>query len=404
MQPKEPTSNDIKLKRAQKQRLQILITSSASYGLDSLWLALLASQSVISFSIPLGYFGLALLASSVFISLHLSQVNLKFSDPHMTLAQVITGYVLQLLFFYLAPEAAPLFLIGIFVVSAFSVLTMSVKEFITSWLVVSVFLGLIVYLNADKLALPIATPLQQFCLWGSFITAWARFIFLSSWTNQLRNKLNAKNQQLKDSLEQIEHLASIDHLTQTMNRRSFMVLAEYEHQRSRRNQKEFCILLMDLDHFKAINDSFGHIIGDEVLKTFSQLVKETIRITDSFGRYGGEEFVLLLPETGTTGGIILAERIRQKLVEYDWSLFGNNLLVRVSIGVATCVQGEELKDLISRADSALYKAKQLGRNQCVKAETPAEFDDLEGSSPLEEANHLITPSSQSNLNKHQTLR
>ncbi len=372
MQPQESTTADFKLKRAQKHRLQILITSTASYGLDSLWLALLASQSIISFFIPLGYFALALLASAVFIALHLSQVNLKFSDPHMTQAQVIMGYGLQLLFLYLAPQAAPLFLIGIFVVSAFSVLTMSVKEFSASWLIVSVILGLIVFLNADSLALPAATPLQQFCLWGSFITAWARFIFLSSWTNKLRDKLNSKNQQLKESLEQIEYLASIDHLTQTMNRRSFMALADYEHQRARRSQKEYSILVMDLDHFKTINDRYGHLIGDEVLKTFSLLVKETIRITDSLGRYGGEEFVLLLPETGTTGGIILAERIRQKVAEQDWSLSAKDLQVTVSIGVATCAQSEELKDLISRGDNALYKAKQLGRNQCVKADYPDE--------------------------------
>ncbi|MCA9838623.1 MAG: GGDEF domain-containing protein [Trueperaceae bacterium] len=367
--------HELRQQRAQTQRLTILATSSASYTLDSLWLLLLASQRVIPYSIPLTYFLLAMLASSSFLLLHLSKRNLRFTDPDMTLIQVITGYSLQLLFLFLAPQAAPLFFITIFVVSAFSVLTMSVRANTLSGTIVASLLGILFILKADQFQFPVNTTIEKLCIFGSFVSAWGRFIFLSSWTNQLRQKLHYKNSQLKESLERIEQLASTDELTQTMNRRSFMKLAEYEFQRSHRSQKEFSLLLLDLDRFKTINDSYGHMTGDEVLKVFSQLIKETIRITDSLGRYGGEEFVLLLPETSGTGAIILAERIRLRLSHYDWTSIAPDLAVTVSVGVATYVQGEDLKDMIARADQALYKAKKQGRNQSVKAEPPNNLDE-----------------------------
>ena len=117
---------------------------------------------------------------------------------------------------------------------------------------------------------------------------------------------------------------------------------------------------MDIDKFKHINDEYGHNIGDLVLKTLADVIKENIRETDCFARWGGEEFVLLLPETEQKGAIALAEKIRNAVEKKNFNLASN---VTISIGVSTYNKGETLESIYSRADKALYASKEQGRNQ-----------------------------------------
>ena len=355
-----------------KERVYILGFCALSYSLDSVWLFLLALQGNIALNIAVSYFVLGWLSIAGFGLIYLSKTNLLIKDSLLILPQILIGFALALVFLYLAPQAALFFLISLFAFSAYSVFKFSVKTYRLILVLTSVVLGWVIFQRADELGFSLSSGLEPFYLWGSFVSALARIGLFGQVTNQLRNKLHEKNLQLEASLRRIDQLASTDELTQTLNRHSFIALAEYELQRSHRSQKEFSILLMDLDHFKTINEHLGHTMADEVLKMFSQLVKETIRVTDSLGRYGGEEFILLLPETGATGGIILAERIRQKVANFDWSPHAKDIVLTVSVGVATCSPSEDLNDLIVRAGSALDKAKRLGRNQCVKAEYPGE--------------------------------
>jgi diguanylate cyclase (GGDEF)-like protein len=159
----------------------------------------------------------------------------------------------------------------------------------------------------------------------------------------------------------LEFLATRDGLTQTWNRRAFL-LAEREIELCRRHGHRLSLLMMDLDHFKKVNDAHGHQYGDEVLRTFSQTTSAQIRTTDYLGRYGGEEFIVLLPLTRLDTALGLAERIRKAVAEAPPQF------CTVSIGVTDWRGAQDnLDGMLARADEALYRAKQAGRNRVEAA-------------------------------------
>ncbi len=161
----------------------------------------------------------------------------------------------------------------------------------------------------------------------------------------------------------IEELAEIDELTGANNRRSIMRSLDAEVARAARSGLPCTVALIDLDWFKRINDAFGHPTGDEVLRTFAIAMFANVRNIDRFGRYGGEEFLLILPETPSEGGLGVLERLRQIVADLDWSAFSEGLRVTMSAGVATWRPGEATDALLARADRALYAAKAAGRNR-----------------------------------------
>lgn len=162
---------------------------------------------------------------------------------------------------------------------------------------------------------------------------------------------------------ELEYLATHDTLTAVLNRRALIEAAEEELARCRRNGQTMAVLVIDLDHFKRINDEHGHLAGDRVLRSFAQRAGDALRRPDRIGRYGGEEFVVLLPETGREAALVVAERIRDRLREpHGLPPF------TVSIGVATSRAEEtDFDSLLHRADQAMYQAKARGRNR-VEAE------------------------------------
>jgi diguanylate cyclase (GGDEF)-like protein len=175
---------------------------------------------------------------------------------------------------------------------------------------------------------------------------------------------------LKQALSTINELAIRDELTGSHNRRFLLGLVDREKERSDRNGRPFCLCLFDLDFFKRINDSFGHASGDAVLRAFAEAVQGQIRATDAFGRYGGEEFLLMLPETPAPDAVVLAERVRRVVAALRCVHEGREIAMSVSVGVAEYRMGEGAAQAIARADEALYGAKSLGRNrvQCHDAD------------------------------------
>ena len=169
--------------------------------------------------------------------------------------------------------------------------------------------------------------------------------------------------------QQVQLLANQDALTNCFNRRYFMSLVESEMQRTARYQRPMSFLMLDIDHFKKFNDNYGHQIGDQLLCALVDLCQKQLRNIDIMGRYGGEEFVILMPETDTEGGLKAAERLRKKIENLKIRTSRGKLSVTVSMGIATVVpdldQTQTLDMLIRRADQALYAAKDAGRN-CVR--------------------------------------
>lgn len=156
-----------------------------------------------------------------------------------------------------------------------------------------------------------------------------------------------------------QNQASTDSLTGLLNRRAMYRILERELERSARYRKTFSIIIFDLDNFKTINDTFGHMMGDQVLKELSSRIGKTIRQSDNLGRWGGEEFLLVLPETDGESARVFAERIRQML---KTSQFGKVVNVTASFGVTAFREGNGLEEMLHSADSAMYQSKQNGRD------------------------------------------
>jgi diguanylate cyclase (GGDEF)-like protein/PAS domain S-box-containing protein len=166
--------------------------------------------------------------------------------------------------------------------------------------------------------------------------------------------------------EELRQQATTDVLTGTFNRRYFMELAAHELKRAARHQHPLAIAVMDLDHFKLINDTYGHAAGDQTLVHFTKICQKNIRDIDVFARLGGDEFVLLLPNTNGEQARDVVERIRLALIDQPIDLDGNPVRLTFSSGVAGLTHahsGENLDTVFNRADQALYQAKQTGRNR-----------------------------------------
>lgn len=168
----------------------------------------------------------------------------------------------------------------------------------------------------------------------------------------------------KRTEEELLRLAATDPLTGALNRREFTLLAEREALRSNRYHHPLSLLMLDLDHFKRLNDTYSHAAGDKVLQRFTTLCINALRNVDIFGRWGGEEFVALLPETDIEGAAVIGERLRKIVADSVLSYHDHKITFTVSVGVAQFKDGESSLDgPLSRADSAVYDAKKAGRNR-----------------------------------------
>lgn len=165
---------------------------------------------------------------------------------------------------------------------------------------------------------------------------------------------------LVKTLEQIEHLANTDHLTQIYNRVFFSQVVTYELEKQSRMPLPLALIILDIDHFKKVNDTYGHNVGDEVLKGISRLINNNIRKTDTLARWGGEEFVILLPNTTAENGFLVADNLRLLI---EQTIIPPVPKITCSFGVTQFEENDDIGTFVKRADEGLYTAKQTGRNK-----------------------------------------
>lgn len=167
-------------------------------------------------------------------------------------------------------------------------------------------------------------------------------------------------ERLEREKERLNKLSIIDPLTSIYNRRYIMDKLKQELERAKRFSHPLSILMADIDHFKKVNDTFGHPAGDIVLKEIAMLLEQTTRAIDFVGRYGGEEFIVILPHTDSNGAMLVAEKVRKKIAETKFPKVGT---VTISIGAAVAIKTSTIKTLVQQVDSALYMSKKSGRNR-----------------------------------------
>lgn len=177
---------------------------------------------------------------------------------------------------------------------------------------------------------------------------------------ELEAQVAERTRELQQKNEALEHMAVTDRLTGLCNRHQLDETLAQEVARSHRYGDTFCVLMLDIDHFKAVNDSHGHQAGDRVLAEFAQLLRQQTRDVDIVGRWGGEEFLVVCPSTELVGAAALAEKLRAAMAAHDFGPVGHKT---VSVGVAAYHGSDSVEGLMARADAALYRAKGAGRNR-----------------------------------------
>jgi len=195
----------------------------------------------------------------------------------------------------------------------------------------------------------------------------AGVVLLTSRLHGMRERSRAQRQQLTAALERIQELATRDELTGCLNRRAMLERMAEESLRCARLAQPMCLVLLDLDHFKHINDRYGHAAGDRVLRGFAEVARSQLRGIDLLARWGGEEFLLMLVATDAIAGRACVQRLLDALAGMAFDALPDGMAVTCSAGMAECRGGESIIAAIERADQALYRAKAGGRNRVEPA-------------------------------------
>jgi diguanylate cyclase (GGDEF)-like protein len=349
------------------QRRQMLVVQAASCSLIALILLVYGYAGTISIAIPSAYFlsGIALIG--FFAVLSETHVNDRFEDHYLTIFQVGGHVGLQFGFLLAAPEIGYVFLSVLFLIFEFGALRMTSRQATIVWTLTMAGLAPIFLLTSTPIGMPFATSLERLAAMLCYVLTIGQCAFLGLYGSSLRRMLYKRSFELKAANKRIEELAELDELTGSFNRRCIMRMLDDEIARAQRVNTPCSIALIDLDWFKRINDGYGHPTGDEVLRTFAITVFANIRNIDKFGRYGGEEFLLLLPDTPGDSAARTLDRLREIIADLDWSAFSPGMRVTISAGVATLRRDESPDTFLARADSALYAAKARGRNRITSA-------------------------------------
>jgi diguanylate cyclase (GGDEF)-like protein len=355
------------LARRAGQRRQILVMIGGSYIIDAGLLLLYAQAGALPFMIGPAYAATGLIVIAFAILLSELGVNDRFTDHYLVAPTSTVCMLIALAFTYVAPEVGGMFICTMFILFSFTSLRSTPRQTMVIWTAMTIGLAGLFLLTDKPIAMPHGSYLERLATLLVFVLTIGRCMFLGIFSSSMKNSLYRSGLKLKEAYKRIEELAELDELTGSYNRRCIMRMLDEEIARAGRNGSPCSIALIDLDWFKRINDTFGHPTGDEVLRTFAITMFANIRSVDRFGRYGGEEFLLVLPGMGTDNAGRALDRLRAIIAELDWSAFSPDMKVTISAGVTTLRPAETPDTFLARADSALYTAKARGRNRIANA-------------------------------------
>jgi diguanylate cyclase (GGDEF)-like protein len=305
-----------------------------------------------------------IIAGASFVFFIRSGLNLKFSKPSLALPQAVCAQTL-IGFAYAttgALHASTLILLAM--VMVFGMFEMETKD-VCKLLAYSVSVaGIIMFWCAYENSMLYRPKLQLMC----FILTVTVLSSISSLSVQLRHlgqRLKLQKAELETALAQIRKIATCDELTGLSNRRQMLAILSEHAMRQDRNGSDFMVAIIDLDQFKSVNDTFGHRVGDEALICFANQARLHLRSADIIGRWGGEEFLIILPASSPGDAGIGIERLRRSLAITEVSSQAAGLRISFSAGLTRFLPGEGIDDVIERADRALYAAKAAGRKRTI---------------------------------------
>jgi diguanylate cyclase (GGDEF)-like protein len=299
----------------------------------------------------------------LFFALFRSGLNLRSADPSLTTEMIVAAiFFLAYIMYYAGPVRHALSLFYP-VTLMFGVLRLRTRRLVLlAMLALAAHGSMLLLLRAGDPGLDLTPSYVHFAILA-LVLPW--FAVMGGYVNALRRRLSDSNRELKAAFDRIEQIAVRDELTGLFNRRLLAEVMARESSRARRLARTYSVCLCDIDHFKSVNDSFGHAAGDAVLRHFALVAGGNLREVDVLGRYGGEEFLLVLPDTGRVGAAAVAERLRSNVEAAGFPGIPAQRRITVTVGVVTSRPGEDMEDLLARADGALYQGKAAGRNRVV---------------------------------------
>lgn len=307
-------------------------------------------------------------AALVFWAIYKSGLNLQWEHPDLTLHHCTLLVLTQFVFIFFAPKLTILFLLVILVVFAYGMVQLHYYHFAVGWVSYTVLSGLVLWLMHDSFGYPGNSDVQLLLLWLFFSLVLGTFVMARIQSNRLRAQLSVARDELTVALAKLDGLGQHDVLTGALNRRALVEALDAELLRARRTGHPFCFALIDLDHFRAINEKYGNAIGDMALKSVSETAIKLLRALDRFGRTGGEEFGILLPATWLDQGVIAMGRLTKAVKETDWEKIAPGLTMTFSAGITTNAVNDTAEVIIKRADEALKQAKKEGRDRVIQSE------------------------------------
>ena len=361
-----PRSSVLEPQRRLGQRREMLILQAASYTVGDIIIWVYAYAGTVSIAIPSMFFLCGIGLTAFFAVLSEMNIGDRFDDHFLTSSQAAANIIMQLAFLYAAPEIGLSFLTMIFVIFGFASLRMTSREAAILWAFTGLGVAAIFFFLKAPIALPMRTTPEWFAGAFSFVVTIGQCAYIGFFGNSMRRTLHQRTVELKSAYRRIEELAQLDELTGLLNRRYIVKCLNEEMARAQRSKIPCSVAMIDLDFFKRINDQFGHPAGDEALRTFAISIFANIRTIDRLGRYGGEEFLLILPDTTKEEAVRTLDRLRSIISKVDWTAICGGLNPTMSAGVCTVRQTESGDDILPRVDAALYRAKESGRN-CVVA-------------------------------------
>jgi diguanylate cyclase (GGDEF)-like protein len=355
------------------RRRTAYIAQASSYLIDAAILLLYAMIGVTTVATGVVYLAIRLAVVGIAAYLSEIQVNDRFKDPYLTVPLSIVSIIVQIGAIYLVPQIGFYFISIIFVVLGFAALRMSARQTGIVWSTATLGLALLFLMTDKPIGIPVATATERALALACFVSALGRCASAGLYGSSMRELLYRRSNDLAAANARIEELAQLDELTGALNRRYIMKCLNDEIAKAQRNATTCCIAIIDLDHFKKINDHFGHPVGDEVLRAFAISVFANIRTIDRFGRQGGEEFLLILPDTDIDLAIQTLDRLRGLITELNWSAIAQDLTLTISAGISAIRHNDTPEDILARADLALYRAKDTGRDRVVAAPQKRQF-------------------------------
>ncbi|MBH9579552.1 GGDEF domain-containing protein [Inhella proteolytica] len=304
-------------------------------------------------------------AQLLFYGLVRSGWSARTAEPSLTVPQIVVAQAAAAAAYPLSGPLSPLVLPISMLILVFGMFRLSGAAAVRlAWLSLAMLSGamaLAVWVWPRDVALPLVIG-----HWMMALVTFPGVAILTGRISTMRHRLREQREQLNQALARIEELATRDALTGLYNRRHAQSLLEQAWQRRQRGGSPFCVALIDLDHFKRVNDYHGHAAGDAVLCAFAHCAEQGLRTTDTLARWGGEEFLLLLDHTDTFGALQVLERMQAAVAQLLVPVGEELLRVGFSAGLAASQPDETLPKMLERADQALYRAKAEGRGRVVR--------------------------------------